>query len=293
MTSFRVSATMSTNPPEGLQQMRMIQNLLLCGALALAVPHLRAQDQDAEGCKDSPIITRMPGSTIHSCENKEYEQKSMPVSKDNDGNVTEKAIEGDYHSWDYGTREGMSEIQVFRNFETALKKAGFTLVYEDSPRLITAQKGKTWYLLENSGSYYYQTIVTEKQMEQEVTADASSLSDELNKSGHVAVYGIQFDTGKATIQPSSENVLGEIVKLMQQNPSLKLRVEGHTDNQGNAAANQALSEKRAQAVVAWLTGKGISASRLVAKGFGAGKPMADNNTEDGRAKNRRVELAKM
>jgi outer membrane protein OmpA-like peptidoglycan-associated protein len=87
--------------------------------------------------------------------------------------------------------------------------------------------------------------------------------------------------------------LGEIVKLMQQNPSLKLRVEGHTDNQGNAAANQALSEKRAQAVVAWLTGKGISASRLVAKGFGAGKPMADNNTEDGRAKNRRVELAKM
>jgi hypothetical protein len=159
----------------------MIQNLLLCGALALAVPHLRAQDQDAEGCKDSPIITRMPGSTIHSCENKEYEQKSMPVSKDNDGNVTEKAIEGDYHSWDYGTREGMSEIQVFRNFETALKKAGFTLVYEDSPRLITAQKGKTWYLLENSGSYYYQTIVTEKQMEQEVTADASSLSDELNK----------------------------------------------------------------------------------------------------------------
>lgn len=108
----------------------------------------------------------------------------------------------------------MSEIQVFRNFETALKKAGFTLVYEDSPRIITAQKGKTWYKLENSGSYYYQTIVTEKQMQQEVTADASSLSDELNKSGHVAVYGIQFDTGKATIQPTSENVLGEIVKLL-------------------------------------------------------------------------------
>jgi len=130
-------------------------------------------------------------------------------------------------------------------------------------------------------------------MEQEVTADASSLNDELNKSGHVAVYGIQFDTGKATIQPTSETVLAEIVKLLQQNADLKLRVEGHTDNQGNTAANQALSEKRAQAVVAWLTGKGIAASRLAAKGFGATKPVADNNTEDGRAKNRRVELAKM
>ena len=136
-------------------------------------------------------------------------------------------------------------------------------------------------------------IVTEKQMEQEVTADASSLSNELNKSGHVAVYGIQFDTGKATIQPGSASVLGEIVKLLQQNPDLKLRVEGHTDNQGNAAANQTLSDKRALAVVTWLTGKGISASRLAAKGFGATKPVADNGSEDGRAKNRRVELVKM
>lgn len=273
--------------------MKTISYALLCGALALAAPNLRAQDQDAEGCKDSAIITRMPGSTIHSCDNKEFDQKSMPISKDKDGNVTEKAVEGELHSWDYGTREGVSEIQVFRNFETALKKAGFTIDYEDSPGTITAHKGKTWYFLENSGSYYYQTIVTEKAMEQEVTADASSLSDELNKSGHVAVYGIQFDTGKATIQPSSETVLAEIVKLLQQNPDLKLRVEGHTDNQGNAAANQALSEKRAQAVVAWLTGKGINASRLSAKGFGATKPVADNSTEDGRAKNRRVELVKM
>jgi len=83
------------------------------------------------------------------------------------------------------------------------------------------------------------------------------------------------------------------VKLLQQNADLKLRVEGHTDSQGNGAANQALSEKRAQAVVAWLTGKGISASRLTAKGFGATKPVADNSTDDGRAKNRRVELVKM
>ena len=273
--------------------MKMISQLLLCGALAITVPNLRAQDQDAEGCKDSPIITRMPGSTIHSCENKEFEQGKFPLGVDSEGTAKEKTAEGEYHYWDYGTREGMSEIQVFRNIETALKKAGFTIDYEQSPGEITAHKGATWYYLDNKGSFYYQTIVTEKQMEQEVTADASSLSDELNKSGHVAVYGIRFDTGKATIQPVSETVLNEIVKLLQQNAGLKLRVEGHTDSQGNAAANQALSEKRAQAVVAWLTGKGITPSRLAAKGFGATKPVADNGTEGGRAKNRRVELVKM
>lgn len=147
-------------------------------------------------------------------------------------------------------------------------------------------------MIDNRGSYYDQTIVTEKEMRQEISADASSLSDELSKSGHVAVYGIQFETGKASIQPDSEKTLAEIVKLLQNDPELKLRVEGHTDNQGNAAANQALSEKRAQAVVAWLVAHDVAASRLTAVGLGQTKPVADNSTEEGRAKNRRVELVK-
>ncbi len=271
--------------------MRAIFGVLVCTALSLGAQNLIAQDQDAEGCKDSAMITRMPGSAIHSCENKEYEQAKMPLGNDKDGNAKEKTVEGEYHYWDYGTREGVSEIQVFRNFETALRKAGFTIDYEESPEIITAHKGVTWYLLDNKGTFYYQTIVTEKAMQQEVTAD--SMADEINKNGHIAVYGIHFDTGKATIQPDSTNILEQIMQLLQQNADLKLRVEGHTDSQGNAAANQALSEKRAQAVVAWLTGKGIGASRLAAKGFGATKPVADNGTEDGRAKNRRVELVKM
>jgi outer membrane protein OmpA-like peptidoglycan-associated protein len=130
-------------------------------------------------------------------------------------------------------------------------------------------------------------------MQQEVTADASGISDELNKSGHVALYGIHFETGKATILPDSESVLGEVAKMLQQNPEIKVSVEGHTDNVGSAASNQALSEKRAQAVVAWLSSHGIAASRLAAKGWGASKPVEDNNTEDNRAKNRRVELVKI
>jgi outer membrane protein OmpA-like peptidoglycan-associated protein len=80
--------------------------------------------------------------------------------------------------------------------------------------------------------------------------------------------------------------------MMQQNADLNLRVEGHTDNQGNGAANQTLSERRAQAVVSWLSAHGAESSRLNAKGLGQTKPIADNAAEDGRAKNRRVELVK-
>jgi len=269
--------------------MTLTFRLRLVTIVVLSTFNLIAQETDADGCKDSVIITRMPGSVIHSCENKEFDQAKLPIDKD--GN--DKTVEGEYHSWDYGTREGVSEIQVFRNFETALKQAEFSIVYEDSPGIITAHKGGTWYLLDNKGTYYYQTIVTEKAMNQEVTADASSLSDELKKSGHVAVYGIHFETGKAAILPDSENVLGEIAKMLQQNSDVRLSVEGHTDNVGAAGANQTLSEKRAQAVVTWLTAHGVTAARLKAKGWGQSKPVADNGSEDGRAKNRRVELVKI
>jgi len=264
--------------------------VFLCTAVLLSATSLGAQDDkptDAEGCKDSPLITRFPGSIIHGCENKEYEQADFPLPDDK-----VKHVEGEYHSWDVATREGTSEIQVFRNFQNAIKNAGFTIDHTLSPQQIVAHKGATWIFIDNRGSYYTQTIVTEKELKQEITADASSLSEEINNTGHVAVYGIQFDTGKATIQPGSENTLGDVAKLLQQNPDLKLRVEGHTDNQGNAAANQALSEKRAQAVVAWLVTHGIQGSRLAAKGMGQTMPVADNSTQDGRAKNRRVELVK-
>jgi outer membrane protein OmpA-like peptidoglycan-associated protein len=276
--------------------MTVLAKISLCCVLLLFASNLRAQDddkpRDAEGCNDSPLITRFPGSIIHSCDNKEYEQADFPLGSDKDGNALTKHLEGDFHSWDIATRQGTSQIQVFRNFQTALKNAGFAIDYANSPGEIVAHKGSTWIYLDNKGEFYYQTIVTEKQMQQEVAADASSLGDEINKTGHVAVYGIHFDTGKATIQPDSENILSEIAKLLQQNADLKLRVEGHTDTQGSAAANQTLSEKRAQAVVVWLTTHNVPAGRLSAKGLGQTQPVADNSSEDGRAKNRRVELVK-
>jgi OmpA-OmpF porin, OOP family len=276
--------------------MKIWTSCLLFFALLLCIPAANAQDEerkDAEGCKDSPLVTRFPGSIINSCENHEFDQNDFQMPPDKDGNATVKHVEGEYHTWDIATREGTSELQVFRNFQTALKNAGFLIVYTSSPNVITAHKGNAWISIDSKGTYYLQVIVISKEMNQEVAADASSLKDEIEKTGHVAVYGINFDTGKATLQPDSEDTLKQVAALLQQNPDLKLRVEGHTDNQGTAAANQSLSEKRAQAVVAWLTAHGVAADRLKAQGFGQTKPVADNSSDDGKAKNRRVELVKL
>jgi outer membrane protein OmpA-like peptidoglycan-associated protein len=102
---------------------------------------------------------------------------------------------------------------------------------------------------------------------------------------------VLFDFNKSTLQPASDPVLQQILDLLKKNPTQKIEVQGHTDNVGADAYNQTLSEARAKAIVAWLTQHGIAGDRLTAKGFGKTKPIADNATDAGRAKNRRVEIA--
>ncbi len=117
------------------------------------------------------------------------------------------------------------------------------------------------------------------------------LAGDIGRTGHAAVYGIYFDTGRADIKPESEATLKEIAKLLQQEPTLRLYVVGHTDSTGDFAANMDLSKRRADAVVKALTGpRGVAEDRLQAFGSGPLAPVASNRTEEGRAKNRRVEL---
>jgi OmpA-OmpF porin, OOP family len=280
---------------------KFILGICLVSTALFATINVRAQDDDKphdyEGCVDSPLVSRFPNTFITTCDHKDFDQFQATTGT-KDGEEFTKTLEGAVQQYEYQVQPNISALQVFRNFDTALKSGGFSIIYEKSPYQITARKGNTWLVIDcnnvgGANGYYSQTIVTVKDMQQEVTADASSLADSLQTSGHVAVYGIHFDIGKAVIQPDSEPILTEIVKLLQQNPDLKLRIEGHTDNQGNSVTNQSLSEKRAQAVVLWLTAKGINASRLSAKGFGASQPVGDNATDQGRAQNRRVELVRL
>ncbi|CAA9195579.1 OmpA family protein [Flavobacterium collinsii] len=121
---------------------------------------------------------------------------------------------------------------------------------------------------------------------------ADEMKKELDSKGHIALY-INFDTNKATIKTESSPIIDEIQKLLTANSSLKITIEGHTDNTGLAAQNKKLSEERASAVKTALISKGINASRLQTKGWGSDKPIADNTSEENKAKNRRVEIVKL
>jgi len=125
-----------------------------------------------------------------------------------------------------------------------------------------------------------------------VTVNADAIGEGLEAAGHMAIYGIHFDTGSATIKPESASTIAEIAKLLGQKPALKLLVVGHTDNQGVYDMNMDLSSRRAGSVVKALVAQGVAAGRLRAAGVGYLSPVASNDTEDGRAKNRRVELVK-
>jgi outer membrane protein OmpA-like peptidoglycan-associated protein len=111
--------------------------------------------------------------------------------------------------------------------------------------------------------------------------------------GRIVTHGILFDTGSDVIRPESGPTLRAILALLQEDPSLRFAVEGHTDNQGGPKVNGPLSERRAAAVNAWLVKQGVSASRLTSKGLGQTKPIDTNDTAEGRANNRRVEFVKV
>ena len=126
-----------------------------------------------------------------------------------------------------------------------------------------------------------------------IAKGAVPLYDRMMSDGKFITYGITFDVGKATIKPESMGEINRIVQLMNENPTLKFSVEGHTDSTGNPTSNQTLSEQRSQAIVAKLVELGIAQDRLTAVGKGQNNPIADNSTDEGRAKNRRVEFVKM
>jgi outer membrane protein OmpA-like peptidoglycan-associated protein len=221
----------------------------------------------------------------------------MPVSKPGVKPIQKQAIEGELEYLNFVCAKETSPLEIERNAENAFKASGFKIVFTDryftARFYVTAQKGPQWAYLAAVGNNYELYTVKTKEMEQAMKADAEGWIQQINQSGRVSVYGINFDTAKATIRPDSEQVLNELLNLLKKQPEWALVVAGHTDNTGTDAINIPLSRQRAESVVVWLSAKGIDKSRLVPAGFGAGKPIADNATDDGKAKNRRVDLVKL
>ncbi|MHB8054612.1 MAG: OmpA family protein, partial [Candidatus Aminicenantales bacterium] len=141
----------------------------------------------------------------------------------------------------------------------------------------------------NDGWNYALNIVQIAAMVQEVSAN--EMLDALNKDGFIALY-INFDTGKYDLKPEMQGTIDQIVALLKDNADLNISIEGHTDNVGQPTANKTLSEQRAKSVMNAVVEGGVDAARISAVGWGQERPLADNRSEEGRAKNRRVEIVK-
>jgi OmpA-OmpF porin, OOP family len=264
-------------------------------ALISAVPSFAQTDK--KGCADHPLFqTRMPEYYILNCKVEEfgvYEFSSVKGPK--------TPVEGKFTFITYafsGQRANEpSGLAVVRNYENAIRKVGGTILQSDPQRWVNGKIVKdgreVWAEIGKGNNAIWLRVVEKGEMTQYVVADAAAFGNDLKATGHVAVEGIYFDTNKSVLKPESDKAIGEIAKLLKADPALKLYVVGHTDNVGTLEANLKLSLDRADAVVATLVRThAVAATRLKAHGSGPVAPVASNDTEDGRAKNRRVELVK-
>ena len=281
--------------------MKKIPVIAVTMLLLLMAINLYGAQTDNPKCKDHPLFTRMPGSWIYNCDHKQFDGRDFKIVKGKN-NFETIHVEGQLWWLTYYPQNDLktkpSELQIRRNFENAIQKLGGTLVgTTDKNRQVfkLAKDGKEIWIevwAEFTGKYGF-TIIQKEAMAQDVVGNAQVFSNDIRTTGHAAVYGIYFDTGRSDIKPESAAAIAEIAKLLKSDPGLKIHVVGHTDNVGNVDSNIKLSQSRAEAVIqALVKNNGIASQRLRAFGCGQFAPVTTNDTDSGRAKNRRVELVK-
>ena len=279
--------------------MRRLTLALVCLAVVFAAVPARAQD-DEPNSKDHPMLSRFPGYYIADYDAQDFGAYDFTI-----GAEGTRRVEGRYWKIEYQLKENAKKggpIEIGRNYIALLTKRGGVKVFDDmssgggtTTGRMPAGGKNVWVQVQvnNNGEIYTLYVVEEAGMEQKVEFTAMELARALNDSGSVAVHGILFDTGKATIKPESAAAIAPIGELLKNDASLRLEIQGHTDNIGVPAANLKLSQDRAAAVKAYLVSTfGVAATRLTTAGLGDTKPVGDNKTENGRTQNRRVELVK-
>jgi OmpA-OmpF porin, OOP family len=284
--------------------MKKLKSMFLLALILISGQTFYAQNEDAEGCKDHPMFTRMPNFHLNWCEFREFDAYKFPLENTTSEERKMETVEGKYYQYLYYINEGATQpsaLQIYRNYENALKTAkGIVVakVYEPGNNYnflcgkFKDGSKETWVHIDagdGARTEFYITIVEKEIMQQVI--QATEILNSLNKDGYIAL-DILFDTGKSTIKAESQDLINELFTLLNTNTTLKVSIEGHTDNIGDAAGNKKLSEARAKAVADALIAKGIKKERLASLGWGQEKPVADNRSEEGRAKNRRVEIVK-
>ena len=270
--------------------MKHFRFLVLCLPLAAQVK----LEPDAPNCADSKILPKLELCRVDNCENKDADHREVPVRDDEHGEAVTTSLDGDSRSVMYECVDGTLPSDVVRQAATALRATGFEVPYQfsDKEASLTARKGDMWITVDAASRFYTLTEI-KAASDLETATDAVALADAIDRYGHVPAYGITFLSGRADISPESVLALREVAAMMEDHPEWRIRVTGHTDNQGSKEANTTLSLRRATAVVNWLVGRGVKRPRLEAIGAGDANPVASNDSEEGRAKNRRIELVKI
>jgi len=246
---------------------------------------------------DHPVIKPLPDVISKTGRFHKYDAFKFRVRE---GDMYEdKEVRGKHWFFEYHLKEGSSGLETLVNYkDAALEKSG-VILYEDNEKLVfnlpTDDGGTLWVQVyrDNWQTAYQVNIVEEKEFKRKLTFGAAEMKRELEHKGAVIIYGINFDFDMATLKPGSEKPLMEMVKLMKSTPSLRIEIQGHTDNIGGSDYNLTLSRERADTVKEFLQLYGIEEARMTTVGHGFNKPVDSNDTEEGRAKNRRVELKKI
>ena len=217
-----------------------------------------------------------------------------------------KLIKGEFWRLIYEVRtasgervKGISMLEFFENYKAAAEERGGKVVFQDVAQMVLTiprdDGGITWLRVSGNAGLGQQDliIIDEEAFVQSLTFGPKALKEALDKNGRVILYDILFDYDKASLKQESDKQLQFVLTLLIENSELTLEIQGHTDNQGEDAYNLTLSQQRAETVRRYLALFGISPEQLTAKGYGEIQPVATNDTEEGRAKNRRVELVKI
>jgi len=275
--------------------MKLIFRTLLVALAALAIASTAFGQTDWAGSTDYPGITRMPGFYIYRYSDIQFDSAKFPVTQN--GKKTDQTIEGRKVVIEYDLKRGadlVSILQVVRIAGGQVIDDSLGSGWHTTTLRFTKGDKEVWVLIDSRENVYFETVVEREVLKQDVTMDAASMASNIADTGSVAIYGINFDTASSVIKPESEPAIDEIAKLLTNNPTLKVYIVGHTDMVGDSASNVRLSQARAQSVITALVSKhGIAAARLIAFGNGPYAPVGSNKTDDGRAKNRRVELVEI
>lgn len=304
-----------------------MKQFILTLFMLISVPSLFAQT-DKQGSQDHPLIQRFNQSYIYFYEQTSFDPYTIVTGKSDGSKFTStQDVEGKVTRIFYSMpTDAGSVYEVYFNYLNALKSEGATILFScknvsdcgryfwdylgdiDSKMLIPAYYGEEIAYIaakfsKDSMTYYatiipgyglsemgYEvTVVETKEMEQQISLTA--IEKAMNENGKVSLYGILFDTGSDVIKESSYIEIDLIAEYLNNNPNKKVYVVGHTDNTGSYQNNIGLSERRARAVKNALTSKyNIAVSRMVSSGVGPVAPEAKNTSEEGRKKNRRVEI---